>query len=54
METGINKNGEIRGAGPAWGCIRFGLADHDYHNCPECKKIFSVLMDHRKEEPKHA
>lgn len=50
MEPIINKQGEVRGCGPIWGCARFGYSDHDYNNCPECKRIFESRMVQLKED----
>lgn len=46
----MNEMGEVKGAGPAWGCLRFGLAGHDYLTCPKCLEIFAAVMGHRRKE----
>ncbi|GFO67913.1 hypothetical protein GMLC_14920 [Geomonas limicola] len=44
---GINKRGEVAGTGPQWACRKFGQPDHDYYDCPDCKRRFEVHLEVR-------
>ncbi len=44
-EGGMNIRGEIRGFGPSYACIGFGMPGHDYTKCLDCRQGFDAWLE---------